>query len=78
MVVAVVGGGEREVNFGAYWHYKKNKMLPRHEGVMLNVAGGFTLEHPLTLPFVDTMVGPTDFVMGLPKSLTEKLIQEAL
>ena len=26
------------------------------EGIMLNVAGGFMLEHPLTLPFVDTMV----------------------
>ncbi|CAL5434817.1 unnamed protein product [Camellia sinensis] len=48
------------------------------EGIMLNVAGGLMLEHPLTLPFVDTMVGTIDFVKGLPKSLTEKLIQEAL
>ncbi|KAL7260152.1 hypothetical protein ACSBR1_005923 [Camellia fascicularis] len=47
------------------------------EGIMLNVAGGLMLEHPLTLRFVDTMVGTTDFVMGLPKSLTEKLIQAA-
>ncbi|THF96600.1 hypothetical protein TEA_000052 [Camellia sinensis var. sinensis] len=42
---------------------------------MLNVAGGLMLEHPLILPFVDTVVGAIDFVMGLPKSLTEKLIQ---
>ncbi|KAI8542462.1 hypothetical protein RHMOL_Rhmol08G0139600 [Rhododendron molle] len=48
------------------------------EGVMLNVAGGLMLEHPLTLPFVDTVVGTVDCVMGLPKTLTEKLIQEAL
>ncbi|CAL5378502.1 unnamed protein product [Camellia sinensis] len=53
-------------------------MFRVEEGIMLNVAGGFMLEHPLTLPFVDTMVGTTDFVMELPKSLTEKLIQEAL
>ncbi|XAR73265.1 hypothetical protein NMG60_11007176 [Bertholletia excelsa] len=48
------------------------------EGIMLNVAGGLMLEHPLTLPFVDTVVGTADSVMGLPKALTEKLIQEAL
>ncbi|KAA8547369.1 hypothetical protein F0562_003767 [Nyssa sinensis] len=48
------------------------------EGIMLNVAGGLMLEHPLTLPFVDTVVGTADSIMGLPKILTEKLIQEAL
>ncbi|XP_059293204.1 uncharacterized protein LOC132046561 isoform X1 [Lycium ferocissimum] len=77
------------------------------EGIILNVAGGLMLEHPLTLPFVDTVVclslslslcslelliadlfilslpntlqiGTADSVMGLPRSLTEKLIQEAL
>ncbi|KAM7516253.1 hypothetical protein LguiA_005836 [Lonicera macranthoides] len=48
------------------------------EGIMLNVAGGLMLEHPLTLPFVDTVVGSADSVMGLSKALTEKLILEAL
>ncbi|XP_059293212.1 uncharacterized protein LOC132046561 isoform X8 [Lycium ferocissimum] len=48
------------------------------EGIILNVAGGLMLEHPLTLPFVDTVIGTADSVMGLPRSLTEKLIQEAL
>ncbi|CAA0839564.1 Maf-like protein [Striga hermonthica] len=48
------------------------------EGIILNVAGGLMLEHPLTLPLVDTVVGTADCVMGLPKTLTEKLIQEAL
>ncbi|CAN4083267.1 unnamed protein product [Withania somnifera] len=48
------------------------------EGIILNVAGGLMLEHPLTLPFVDTLIGTADSVMGLPRSLTEKLIQEAL
>ncbi|XAR73268.1 hypothetical protein NMG60_11007181 [Bertholletia excelsa] len=47
------------------------------EGIMLNVSGGLMLEHPLTLPFVDTVAGTADSVMGLPKDLTEKLIQEA-
>ncbi|GER48032.1 maf-like protein [Striga asiatica] len=48
------------------------------EGIILNVAGGLMLEHPLTLPLVDTVVGTADCVMGLSKTLTEKLIQEAL
>ncbi|PIN07088.1 putative nucleic acid-binding protein ASMTL [Handroanthus impetiginosus] len=48
------------------------------EGMIFNVAGGLMLEHPLILPLVDTVVGTADCVMGLSKSLTEKLIQEAL
>lgn len=36
------------------------------------------LEHPLTLPFVDTVIGTADSVMGLSKFLAEKLIQEVL
>ncbi|XP_054810487.1 uncharacterized protein LOC129311980 isoform X1 [Prosopis cineraria] len=48
------------------------------EGVTFNVAGGLMLEHPLTLPFVDAVVGSTDTVMGLSKALTEKLLLEAL
>ncbi|XP_010263652.1 PREDICTED: maf-like protein DDB_G0281937 [Nelumbo nucifera] len=46
------------------------------EGLVLNVAGGLIVEHPLTQPFVEAVVGTTDSVMGLPKSLTEKLIKE--
>ncbi|XP_057424673.1 uncharacterized protein LOC130718175 isoform X2 [Lotus japonicus] len=48
------------------------------EGITLNVAGGLLIEHPLILPFVKEVVGTTDSVMGLPKSLTEKLLKEAL
>ncbi|OVA18722.1 Maf-like protein [Macleaya cordata] len=54
------------------------------EGIVLNVAGGLMLEHPLTLPFVEAVIdgtvqmGAADSVMGLPKALTEKLIQESL
>ncbi|CAI9757844.1 unnamed protein product [Fraxinus pennsylvanica] len=48
------------------------------EGIILNVAGGLMLEHPLTLPLVDTVIGTCDCVMGLSKTLTEELIQEAL
>ncbi|CAH1437262.1 unnamed protein product [Lactuca virosa] len=44
------------------------------EGVTLNVAGGLMLEHPLTAPFVDTVIGTSDSVMGLSKSLTQKSI----
>ncbi|XP_031255062.1 7-methyl-GTP pyrophosphatase isoform X1 [Pistacia vera] len=48
------------------------------EEITLNVAGGLMLENPLTLPFVEAVVGGTDTVMGLSKFLTEKLIREAL
>lgn len=48
------------------------------EGAVLYVAGGLMVEHPLTSPFVNAMVGTIDSVMGLPKALTEKLIQEAI
>ncbi|KAI4327599.1 hypothetical protein L6164_020039 [Bauhinia variegata] len=48
------------------------------EGITFNVAGGLMLEHPLTLPFVDAVVGSTDTVMGLSKVLTENLLSEAL
>ncbi|XP_011099609.1 maf-like protein DDB_G0281937 [Sesamum indicum] len=48
------------------------------EGIIFNVAGGLMLEHPLTWPLVDTVIGTADCVMGLSKTLTEKLIQEAL
>ncbi|KAH6769486.1 Maf-like protein [Perilla frutescens var. frutescens] len=48
------------------------------EGITFNVAGGLMLEHPLILPLIDTVVGTADCVMGLSKTLTEKLIQEAL
>ncbi|XP_059637950.1 uncharacterized protein LOC132279905 isoform X2 [Cornus florida] len=48
------------------------------EGMVLNVAGGLIIEHPLILPYVKQVVGTTDSVMGLPKALTERLIKEAL
>ncbi|XP_061949581.1 uncharacterized protein LOC133673007 isoform X2 [Populus nigra] len=48
------------------------------EGSTLHVAGGLTLEHPLTSPFVEAVVGSTDTVWGLSKALTEKLIKDNL
>ncbi|KAL8044888.1 hypothetical protein ABFX02_08G075700 [Erythranthe guttata] len=48
------------------------------EGITFNVAGGLMLEHPLILPLVDTLVGTVDCVMGLSKTLAEKLINEVL
>ncbi|XP_052135278.1 uncharacterized protein LOC127753865 isoform X2 [Oryza glaberrima] len=48
------------------------------EGVVFRVAGGLLLEHPLTLPFVEAVVGSSDTVMGISKDLANKLIQDAL
>ncbi|KAL1198714.1 hypothetical protein V5N11_002978 [Cardamine amara subsp. amara] len=48
------------------------------EGMVLKVAGALLIEHPLILPLVKEVVGTTDSVMGLPKELTEKLLNEVL
>ena len=48
------------------------------EGDVFYVAGGLLVEHPLTSHLVEAIVGTIDSVMGLPKSLTEKLIKESL
>ncbi|XP_065858381.1 uncharacterized protein [Euphorbia lathyris] len=61
-----------------YFHEIPDEIIDRliEEGVTYNVAGGLMLEHPLTSPFVEAVVGDTDTVMGLSKVLTEKLIAE--
>ncbi|GLU04446.1 hypothetical protein SLE2022_215920 [Rubroshorea leprosula] len=63
-----------------YFHEIPDEVIEKliEEGAVLNVAGALIIEHPLILPYVKEVVGTTDSVMGLPKALTEKLIQEAL
>ncbi|RWR95730.1 Maf-like protein [Cinnamomum micranthum f. kanehirae] len=66
-----------------YFHDIPDEVIEEliEEGFVLNVAGGLLLEHPLTSRFVEAVVsfflhvGAADSVMGLPKELTEKLIQ---
>ncbi|KAL1534842.1 7-methyl-GTP pyrophosphatase-like isoform X1 [Salvia divinorum] len=48
------------------------------EALVLNVAGGLIIEHPLVVPYVKEVVGGTDSVMGLPKNLTRRLMKEVL
>ncbi|XP_078171499.1 uncharacterized protein LOC144565581 [Carex rostrata] len=40
---------------------------------IINVAGGFRMEHPLAAPYVKEVIGAMDSVMGLPKQLTKRL-----
>ncbi|XP_021616649.1 7-methyl-GTP pyrophosphatase isoform X1 [Manihot esculenta] len=63
-----------------YFHEIPDEVIDSliEEEVTFKVAGGLMLEHPLTSPFVEAVVGSTDTVMGLSTSLTEKLIAEAL
>ncbi|KAJ4832724.1 hypothetical protein Tsubulata_022473, partial [Turnera subulata] len=63
-----------------YFHEIPDEVIEKliEEGMVLRVAGGLIIEHPLVLPYVKQVVGTTDSVMGLPKALTEKLIREAL
>ncbi|GAB2267340.1 hypothetical protein Dimus_002326 [Dionaea muscipula] len=48
------------------------------DGVVLSVAGGLIAEHPLISPYVKLLMGAIDSVMGLPKQVTERLINESL
>lgn len=48
------------------------------EGEVFYSAGGLLVEHPLMSPFVKSMVGGLDSVMGMSKELTQSLIEQAL
>ncbi|GAQ90937.1 putative tropinone reductase [Klebsormidium nitens] len=48
------------------------------EGSVYYAAGGLMIENPLVSPLVESVVGTIDSVMGLPKALTRRLIEEAL
>ncbi|XP_042452776.1 7-methyl-GTP pyrophosphatase-like isoform X3 [Zingiber officinale] len=63
-----------------YFHKIPDNVIANliEEGDVLYVAGGLMVEHPLTSPFVEAIVGTIDSVMGLPKALTKKLIDEAI
>ncbi|KAJ8485807.1 hypothetical protein OPV22_018292 [Ensete ventricosum] len=63
-----------------YFHKIPDEVIDSliEEGDVLYVAGGLMVEHPLTSPFVEAIVGTIDGVMGLPKALTQRLIHEAL
>lgn len=39
-------------------------------------AGGFTIDHPLLVPYVERIEGERDGIEGLPMKLVEKLINE--
>ncbi|KAG6522871.1 hypothetical protein ZIOFF_020026 [Zingiber officinale] len=67
-------------NMQIYFHKIPDNVIANliEEGDVLYVAGGLMVEHPLTSPFVEAIVGTIDSVMGLPKALTKKLIDEAI
>ncbi|KAI3907893.1 hypothetical protein MKW92_029999 [Papaver armeniacum] len=44
----------------------------------LAIAGGLIIEHPLTLPFIEEVVGTTDSVMGLPRLSQENSYMRSL
>ncbi|XP_070683165.1 uncharacterized protein [Malus domestica] len=63
-----------------YFHKIPDEVIEKliEEGIVLKVAGGLIIEHPLILPYVKEVVGTTDSVMGLPIDLTRTLLKEAL
>ncbi|KAJ3672862.1 hypothetical protein LUZ60_006236 [Juncus effusus] len=63
-----------------YFHEIPDEVIERVIKVkeIINVAGGYRMEHPLASPYVKLIDGAMDSVMGLPKELTSRLIKEAL
>ncbi|XP_050160179.1 uncharacterized protein LOC126633566 isoform X3 [Malus sylvestris] len=63
-----------------YFHKIPDEVIEKliEEGIVLKVAGGLIIEHPLILPYVKEVVGTTDSMMGLPIDLTRTLLKEAL
>ncbi|CAI0399910.1 unnamed protein product, partial [Linum tenue] len=63
-----------------YFHEIPDEIIDSliEEGITFKVAGGLMLEHPLTLPFVEAVIGNSDTVMGLPTALTQQFIDEVL
>ena len=47
-----------------------------NEGEVLHCAGGLMIEHPLIQPYIESIEGSIDSVMGLSKALVQKLVSE--
>lgn len=46
-------------------------------GTIFDYAGGFSTNDPLLFPYVDRIEGEVESVLGLPKTLTQNLLEEA-
>lgn len=46
------------------------------EGTIMHIAGALQIENPLFKPFVKSIDGTLDSIVGLPKELTQRLIDE--
>jgi septum formation protein len=51
-----------------------NKLI--NEGIIFHCAGALRLEDPLMKPYIKKIEGTEDSLMGLPKTLTKKLIND--
>ena len=45
-------------------------------GEPLYMAGSFDIEHPLLTPYIKIIFGEQESILGLPKTLTQKLLKE--
>ena len=48
------------------------------EGFVYHCAGALMVEHPLVTPYIETIEGTVDGVMGIDKSIALKMMTEAL
>ena len=48
------------------------------EGDIFSRAGGFSIEEPRLVPYIKSIEGEIESVIGLPRAMTERLIREVL
>lgn len=46
------------------------------DGIAMRNAGGFAVEHPLFIPYIDHLDGTEDSTMGLPLEMTNRLLKQ--
>ncbi|OGE76678.1 MAG: septum formation protein Maf [Candidatus Doudnabacteria bacterium RIFCSPHIGHO2_02_FULL_48_21] len=65
------------VDFKRFTEDSLDKIIANREVNVLDRAGGFAVEHPLFSPFIERIHGEVESIMGLPKTLTLKLLAKA-
>ena len=82
VVTNLVSGKKAEGTDIAKVNYKKLSEADMDylikNGDIYNLAGGVDIDGPIWEPFVESIEGTRDSVIGLPKELTRKLIDEVL
>lgn len=81
VVVINTGNGKRAEGVDiakAYFKEIPDEVIDKfiEEGNALSLAGGFTVNNPILMPYIDKIEGDEDSIIGLPMKLVKKLLTE--